>query len=103
MAWVNKGVAPAYKPYFLKAVLTDKKGMVKELPSVAAGNDKWLPGSTLKSYVFDAQQIAKGKYTIEILLYKQFDDGHIQPIKLSLTENFETKEGGYKLGMIELK
>jgi len=103
MAWVNKGVAPAYKPYLLKVTLTDTKGMVKELPSVAAGNDKWLPGSTLKSYVFDANQIAKGKYIIEILLYKPFDNGHIQPVKLGLTENLETKEGGYKLGMIELK
>lgn len=102
LAWFNKGVAPAYKPYLLKVILTDKRGTSKELPSVAAGNAKWLPGTTVENYTFDAAKIAKGEYKVSVQLYKRFNDGHIRPVKLGLAEKYETKDGIYNLGTIRL-
>ena len=102
MSWNNKGVAPAYKPYLLKVSLIDEKGIKKEMPPVDAGNNKWLPGSTTVNYAIDAPDIKSGIYTIEILLYKQFRDGRIQPVKLGLDKKYETPAGAYNIGTIKL-
>ena len=102
MAWNNKGVAPAYNPYFLKVSLIDAKGVKKDLPSVDAGNNKWLPGSTTAYYTIDASKIRSGSYDIEIFLYKQFRDGSIRPVKLGLEEKYETPTGAYQIGKVKL-
>jgi hypothetical protein len=102
VTWNNKGVAPAYKPYFLKISLIDENGTGKDLPPVDAGNKAWLPGSTTAHYTMDAPDIKSGTYTVEILLYKQFKDGSIRPVKLGLEEKYETPTGSYNTGNIKL-
>ena len=102
IAWNNKGVAPAYKPYLLNVSLIDKKGVKTDLPPVEAGNSKWLPGSVTMHYVLDASNVKNGTYDIEIFLYKQFRDGSIRPIKLGLEEKYETPSGAYQTGKIKL-
>lgn len=102
IAWNNKGVAPAYKPYLLKVSLIDKKGVKKEMSSVDAGNNKWLPGSTTMQYTIDASNIKRGTYDVEIFLYKQFRDGSTRPVKLGLEEKYETPDGAYLIGKAKL-
>lgn len=102
MAWFNKGVAPAYKPYYLQVTLTDMYGKMVQLPVVAAGNNKWMPGTTSMNYALDAAKIPNGTYYLDVQLYKQFEDGGIRPVRLGLSEKYESSQGVYRLGTIQL-
>jgi hypothetical protein len=102
VSWINRGVAPAYRPYLLKVSLVDDKGVKRDLPPVDADNKNWMPGSTIADYIIDASGVPGGTYNVEILLYKQFRDGSTRPIKLGLNEKFETSAGAYNIGKVEL-
>lgn len=102
VAWQNKGVAPAYRPYKLQITLTDSDGDITLLPVVEAQNAAWLPGVSAADYSFDTPELKAGRYEVSILLFKELRDGTTQAIKLGIDKQYLNSDGSYKLGSVKL-
>lgn len=102
IAWINRGVAPAYNPYKLQIALTDSKDVTIPLTPVEAGNAKWLPGISEETYSFNTQELQPGKYKVEVMLYKELKNGFKRPVLLAIDSKYKNPNGSYNLGVIEL-
>lgn len=101
--WENKGSAPAYQRFALRAKLTGN-GSTLTLPLGQSNNLAWMPGSDCaESYSLRLPTgLMTGRYTFSVALF----DNTVSPeriIEIGLKEALRGPDGYYRLVEIELQ
>jgi len=96
LTWENKGVAPAYHPYILKAQLTGRQTAEFEFES---GNQRWVPDARGKRYntryrLDIPPDLAAGTYVLKIKLYSAEED---RDVFLALDPKLLDERNFYKI------
>jgi hypothetical protein len=103
--WLNKGVAPAYKPFdLLLRFESENPNESFELLPEGSGNRNWLPGvhETEIYQVGIPPDIKKGKYIMKFRLAEQTGKG-IRPVHVGVSEAVIDKEGFIEIGRVRIK
>ena len=104
VAWLNKGVAPAYVDYALALRLTDSTGRHYTVPLIPAQNRAWMPGKMWKgTYRWSWPKDAPvGAYAVSFKLVESSANG-LRTIALGVKKTVEDADGYLALGRIEKK
>ena len=102
--WLNKGVAPAYKPFQIALRLVDARNqLVCDLGTLDSGNLSWLPDKVVEeSYpVRVPEEVKKGEYLLKIKLFLR---GEKVPelVALGLKAELTDAEGFSTLGDVQV-
>jgi hypothetical protein len=97
MEWQNKGVAPLYQPYQLAIRLS--AGTRKFTILTPEDPRQWFPGTSIVHSTIRLQNdIASGKYTVEVALVKPGTN----EAAINLANKGRTADGWYKAGEMEI-
>lgn len=100
--WLNKGVAPAYKPFQIAFRLVDVRSQqVFDLDTLDSGNLNWLPDQAVEQpyQVTLPRSVKKGEYRVEIRLFLKGEPAP-EPVAIGLKTELTDADGFSSLGNI---
>lgn len=103
VSWINKGVAPAYKPYQMHFLLEGEYGVHRTI--IDANNQRWMPESTRpeawqEEYRIDLpKELPPGRYKLSTKLHAPESD---RTVELAVRNDVVNKAGYIELGAINL-
>jgi hypothetical protein len=103
--WLNKGIAPAYKPFGLLLRLTElENDQHTDVLIEDSGNENWLPDSPIVvEYTFQLpENMEKGNYLLKFKLLESSGE-KVLPIDLGLRKDSFDSEGFVTLGSVPLR
>ena len=103
--WLNKGIAPAYKPFGLLLRLSEiEKDQHTDVLIKDSGNESWLPDSpTGLEYTYHLpENMEEGNYLFKFKLIESSFEKY-QPIDMGLRKDSFDSEGFVALGSVSIK